>query len=54
MCGVHTTCTHLGNGSGHRTAILVAPLLLTSGPVRYESVLHSCGTSPVEGGGTDL
>ena len=24
-------CAHLGNGTGHRTATLVAPLLLTSG-----------------------
>ena len=39
------------NGTGHSTAILAAPLLLSSGPVRYEVVLHSCGTSPVWGGG---
>ena len=42
-------CGHLGNSTGHRTATLVAPLLLTSGPVRYAAVLHSCGTSPVQG-----
>ena len=47
-------CAHLGNGTGRRTATLVAPLLLTSGPLRYEAVLQSCGTSPVGGGGTDL
>ena len=41
---------HLGNGTGHRTASLMEPLLLlTSGPMRYEAVLHSCGTSPVGG-----
>ena len=47
-------CAHLMNGTSHRT---VALLLLTSGPVRYEVVFHSCGTSPVVvvgGGGTDL
>ena len=45
-------CTHLGNGTDRRTVTMVAPLLLTSGPMRYEAV-----TSPVgEGGavGTDL
>ena len=46
--------THLENGTGHRTATMVAPLLLTSGPVRYEAVLQSCGTSPVGGGGYRL
>ena len=40
-------CAHLGNDTGHRIATLVAPLLLTSGPVSYEAVLHSCGTGPV-------
>ena len=30
---------HLGTGTGRRTATMVAPLLLTSGPVRYEAVL---------------
>ena len=30
---------HLGNGTGHRTVTMVAPLLLTSGPVRYEAGL---------------
>ena len=45
---------HLGNDTGHRTATMMAPLLHTSGPVRYEAVLHSCGTSPVGGMGTDL
>ena len=41
------TCAHLGNGTGRRTATLKAPLLLASGPVRYEAVLYSCGISPV-------
>ena len=40
---------HLGNGIGRSTATLAAPLLLSSGPFRYEAVLHSCGASP--GGG---
>ena len=44
-------CAHLGNGQGCRTATMVAPLPVTSGPVRYEAVLQSCGTSPVAGGG---
>ena len=44
---------HLGNGTGRRTPTLAAPLLLTSGSVRYEAVLHSYGTSP-GGGSTDL
>ena len=46
MAGLyHSTiaCTHLGC----RTVTMVAPLLLTSGPVMCEAVLHSCGTSPV-------
>ena len=33
-------CAHLGNGRGRTTTT-------TSGPVRYQTVLHSCGTSPV-------
>ena len=41
-------CTHLRNGTDCQTAIFVAPLLITSGPLRYEAVLDSCGTSPVE------
>ena len=47
-------CAHLGNGTGRRTATMAALLLLTSGPVRHEAVLHSYGTSPVGGLGTDL
>ena len=43
-------CAHLGNSTGRRTVTMAAPLLLTSGPVRYEAVLYSCGTSPVAGG----
>ena len=42
-------CAHLENGTGRRIATMVAPLLLTSGPVKYEALLHSCGTSPVGG-----
>ena len=42
-------CAYLGNGTGCRTAIMTAPLLLTIGPVRYKAVLHSCRTSPVGG-----
>ena len=34
-------CTHLGSGTGHITVTIVAPLLLTSGLMRYEAVLHS-------------
>ena len=33
----------------HRTATMKAPLLFTSGLVRHEAVLHSCGTSLVGG-----
>ena len=46
-------CAHLGKATGRRTATMAAPLLvlLTSGPVRYEAVLHSCGTSVVGEGG---
>ena len=40
-------CTHIGNGTGRRTATMAAPLLLTSGPVRHEAVFHSCGPSAV-------
>ena len=35
----------------YRTATIASPLLVTSGLVRYEAVLDSCGTSPVGGGG---
>ena len=41
-----STCTHLGNSTCLRTVTL----LLTSDSVRYEAVLHSCGTNPVAGG----
>ena len=44
MGGSHrciVACTYLGNGTGHRTATMAAPLLLTSGPARYEAVLHN-------------
>ena len=36
-------CAHPGNGTGRRTVTMVAPLLFTSVPVRYEAVLHSFG-----------
>ena len=29
---------------------MMTPLLLTSGPVKYETMLHSYGASPVESG----
>ena len=45
---------HLGNGTGHITATMMALLLLTSGPVRYEAGLHSRGTSPGGATGTEL
>ena len=37
-------------GTGCKSAAMVAPLA-SSGPVRGEAVLHSYGTSPLEGGG---
>ena len=39
-------CEHLGNGTSHRTVTMVASLLLTSGLVGYEAVLHTCGKKP--------
>ena len=33
---------------------MAAPLLFTSGLVKYKAVFHNCGTSPVRGWGTDL
>ena len=45
---------HLGNGTSRRSVTVMAPLLLTSGPVRYEDVLHSCGTRLVGGDGYQL
>ena len=42
---------HLWNGTGHRTVTFVAPVQLTSCPVRGEAVIHNCGTSPVGGKG---
>ena len=49
-------CAHIGNGTGRSTATLAPPLLvlLTSGLVRYEARLHSCGTSPVGQGGNQF
>ena len=37
----------LGSSIGQRTVTMAAPLLLISGLVRYELVLHSCRTSLV-------
>ena len=34
-------CAYLGNGTGRRTVTMVEPLLLTSGPEKYEAGLHS-------------
>ena len=34
-------CTHLDNGIGCRTAIMVASLFQPSGPVKYEAGFHS-------------
>ena len=47
---------HLESGTGYRTVTMVAPLLFTSGPVRYEAVLHSCEALPIpsRGMGNDL
>ena len=42
---------YLGNSTGCRTVTMTAPLLITSGPLRYEAVLHSCETSPIAEGG---
>ena len=47
---VYRKCVQLGNGTGHITVTMVAPLLLFNGQVRYNAVLHSCGTSPVAAG----
>ena len=41
--------THLGNS----TVTTAAPLLVTSGPVKYEVVFYSCGRSSVRGGGEE-
>ena len=38
----------LENSTVCRIVTMEAPLLLTSGLVRYEAVLRGCGTSPVE------
>ena len=43
-------CAYLGNCPCHRTVPKAVPLLLSSGPVKYEAVLPSCGTIPVGGG----
>ena len=45
---VYLLDAHLGNDT------MVAPLLLTSGLLRYETALHSHGTSTVGERGTDL
>ena len=38
-------CAHLLKSTDRSTATKAAPLLLTNGPVRYEAVLNSSGTS---------
>ena len=40
-------CVHLGNGTCHKTVTMAASLLLSCVSVRYEAVVHLCGTSPV-------
>ena len=35
------------DSTGHIIMTMAAPLLLTSGPTRYEAVLHDWGTNPV-------
>ena len=42
-CRFIVACSHFGNDTGHSTVRMTAPLLLTSGPVKYEAVLHSYG-----------
>ena len=56
VCRVRTAVqllahAQLGKGTGRRTVTMAAQLLLTIGPVRYEAVLHSCGTSALGGMG---
>ena len=46
FASLYTVYTHLGNGTGCRTATMVPPLLLTSSPARCEAALHDSGTSP--------
>ena len=36
---VYLLDAHLRSGTGHRPVTVMAPLLLTSGPVRYEAML---------------
>ena len=40
----------IGNGTCCRTLTMAAPILLTSGLVRYKSVLHGCCTRSVRVG----
>ena len=45
------SCLHTPrDGTDHRTVTMAAPVLLTSGPLRHETVVLSCGTSPVTAG----
>ena len=37
----------LENGTGCRTTVMATPLILTSGPVKCEAMLHGCGTNLV-------
>ena len=39
----------VGDWPIRRSATMMTSLLLTSGPLRYEAVLHSCGISPCGG-----
>ena len=39
--------TSIREGTGRRTVTMMAPLLLTNGPVWYEAVLHRSRTRPV-------
>ena len=41
VCTAVELLLHLANGTGHRTATMVAPLLLTSGPAKFEVGLHN-------------
>ena len=41
LCHCIVSCAHLENDTGHKTATMVAPLVLISGPGKYEAGLHS-------------
>ena len=46
LCPCIVVLRMFGNGTGYRTAAMVAPLL-TSGPPSSEAALHGYGTSTV-------